>query len=315
MKKLIMVAIALILTLSADSCAVKPLSPVPAVNESRVSVVTTVFPLYDFARAVAGDDIELSLLLKPGTEIHSFEPTPADIIKIQQADLLLYIGGNNEIWVQRLLDSMEEMAPRSLMLLNTVEAVTEEVVEGMEADDKDEGLTLDEHIWTSPANAVKMINAIADALAKIDPAYAEEYQANAAAYREQIWQLDTEFKETVSTASRRIMVFGDRFPFRYFAKDYGLQYRAAFPGCSADTDPAASTLAYLINTVRNNDLPYIFYIELSNENVARAICEQTGAKRLLFHSCQQISRDDFEAGATYISIMQKNAENLRKGLN
>jgi len=320
MKKTIIVAILTILALNQAACAAQPATPPFAQDGAKISVVTTIFPLYDFARAVAGNDAELTVLLKPGAEIHSFEPTPADIIKMQNADLLLYIGGENEVWVQRVLDSMEENAPRFLMLMDTVEVVEDELVEGMEAEetnggDENEGPDLDEHIWTAPTNAVMMVNVIADALSDIDPEYAEKYQANAAAYCEQIRDLDKEFKEVVSTSMRKLMVFGDRFPFRYFADAYALEYRAAFPGCSTDTEPAASTLAYLIETVKNNNIPYIFYIELSNENVARAVCEQTGAKRLLFHSCQQISRDDFEAGATYVSIMQQNVDNLQKGLN
>lgn len=318
MKKYLFTVVLGLLAVSLCACGIKGGAPAPKPDGERISIVTTIFPVYDFARAVAGDNADLTILLKPGAEIHSFEPTPADIIKIQNADLLLYIGGESEVWMSRVLDSMEGNAPNTLILLDVVEALEEELVEGMEAEDEDDDedeIDLDEHIWTSPPNAVLMINAIAEALCEVDTANAGDYRANAAAYREQIEALDKEFREVVESAPRDLLVFGDRFPFRYFANTYGLRYRAAFPGCSTDTEPAARTIAYLIDTVRDNYIPYIYYIELSNENVANAVCEQTGADKLLLHSCQQISRDDFESGATYVSLMQQNVENLRKGLN
>lgn len=317
MKKIMPKILLGLLALSLCACSALSTAPAQKQEGGKISVVTTKFPLYDFVRAVAGDHVELIMLLKPGAEIHSFEPTPADIIKMKNADLLLYVGGESELWAKRVLDSMEGDGPRTLMLMDSVQALTEELVEGMEAmeDDEDGTPDLDEHIWTSPINAMLMVSAIADALAEVDPAHAGDYFANAALYNGQIETLDKEFREVVADASRKLLVFGDRFPFRYFAHVYGLKYRAAFPGCSTDTEPAASTLAYLIDTVRNNNLPYIYYIELSNENVARAVCEQTGVERLLLHSCQQVSRDDFDAGATYVSLMRQNLENLRKGLN
>ena len=320
MKKTMPVFVLVVLALSLCACTAQNSVLETTREGEKISVVTTIFPVYDFARAVTGDNAELTILLKPGAEIHSFEPTPADIIKIQNADLLLYIGGESEFWMERVLVSMGNNGPPTLMLMDTVEAVEEEVVEGMEfemedMDEEGEKADLDEHIWTAPANAILMVNAIAAALAEADAAHAEDYRANAAAYSGQIEALDKDFREVVDSASRKLLVFGDRFPFRYFADAYGLQYRAAFPGCSTDTEPAARTIAYLIDTVRDNRIPYIFYIELSNGNVADAICEQTGAEGLLLHSCQQISRDDFEAGATYVSLMRQNMENLRKGLN
>lgn len=317
MKKILLILVGGLFALSLWSCALQTRSSEH--TEGKISVVATIFPLYDFARAVVGDNAELTVLLKPGAEIHSFEPTPTDIIKIQNADLLLYVGGESEVWMTRILDSIEENGPRVLMLMDSVQALEEEVVEGMvleEEDDEDESeeIDLDEHIWTAPANAILIVNAICEALSEVDPAQGELYHANAAAYCEQIEALDKEFKEIVVGAPRKLLVFGDRFPFRYFVHEYGLAYQAAFPGCSTDTEPTAKTIAFLIDTVRDNEIPYIYYIELSNRNVADAICEQTGAELLLFHSCQQISQNDFESGATYVTLMRQNAENLRKGL-
>lgn len=310
--------IILLLAITAALCAAcasqGAVAPAPRAVNEKISVVTTIFPLYDFARAVAGDQAELTMLLKPGAETHSYEPSPADIIKIQNAGMFLYIGGESDVWVDWILDSMDGSDKTVLRLMDSVRAVDEEPVEGMEGAEEG-GAALDEHIWTSPPNAILMVEAIAQALAELDPVHAEEYRGNAADYCAKISELDGEFRNIVAVAQRRLLVFGDRFPLRYFADEYGLTYRAAFPGCSTDADASAATLAYLMNIVSENDLPYVYYIELSNENIARAICEQTGAEALLFHSCQKISRGDFEAGLTYVDLMRQNVQVLRKGLN
>jgi zinc transport system substrate-binding protein len=205
-----------------------------------------------------------------------------------------------------------------LRLMDAVSLVEEEKVEGMQEEEEGEAAAeeaeYDEHIWTSPKNAILMVNAITDALCAADAQNADYYKENAAAYIAKIEEVDKEFEAIVQSAPLKLMVFGDRFPFRYFADAYGLEYRAAFPGCSTETECSANTIAYLIDTVKENKLPYIYAIELSSQNIARSISEQTGAQVLTMQSCQSISRDDFEAGETYVSLMMKNAENLKKGL-
>ncbi len=314
--------------------------------DKKISIVTTIFPIYDFVRAIAGDKVDLTMLVRPGAEIHSFDPSPADIIKIQKADVFAYIGGENDQWVNTILDSMDTSSKKTIKLINSVAVVTEETVEGMEAGhhshgdedehdhkhdehehehddhehDEHEGhaheeAEYDEHIWTSPENAVLMINAITDALCEADSKNADIYKQNAVAYIAKLQELDSEIREIVDSAKHKLLVFGDRFPFRYFADEYELEYRAAFNGCSTETEASAGTLSYLIDFVKKKHVSYIFCIELSNQNIARSICEQTGTEILLLHSCQNISKTDFEAGATYLSLMKQNAENLRKGLN
>ncbi len=323
MKKIIAFILAVLLLVS-----VFPFGTVLA--DEKISVVSTIFPPYDFARAVAGDKAEVKMLLKPGAEIHSFEPTPADILAIQNADVFLYIGGENDVWVDTILTSMDLSGKQIVRLMDAVTPVEEETVEGMqeEAEEEHEGeepegeeqehehgeAEYDEHIWTSPKNAALMVKAVADALCFADAGNEKVYRENAAAYVKQIEEVDAQFQAVVQGAVYKIMVFGDRFPFRYFADAYGLEYRAAFPGCSTETEASAATIAYLIDTVQANKLPYIYTIELSNQNVAWSISEQTGAQILVLQSCQGISRDDFQAGATYLSLMLQNVESLRKGL-
>jgi zinc transport system substrate-binding protein len=288
-------------------------------NKTKIDIVATIFPPYDFARAVIGDRANLTMLINPGAEVHSFDPTPADITKIQKADVFIYIGGENDAWVHTILESMDISKKKIIKLIDHVAPVAEESVEGMETEheeketrDSQKEIEYDEHIWTSPKNAIMMIDAIAKDLCEIDPSNAQEYKQNASTYTSQIQTVDDEIKETVAKSSNKLLVFGDRFPFRYFVEEFGLSYRAAFNGCSTESEVSAGTLAYLIDTVKNNHIHYIFYIELSNQNIAKAISEQTGAEMVLLHSCHNVSRDDFIKGVTYLALMKQNATTLQK---
>jgi len=311
----------IVLALSLSGCALQEDQAVD-VNLSAddgLSIVTTIFPAYDFARAVAGDAAQVNMLVPAGAEIHSFEPTPADIIAISEADVIVYIGGESESWVDSVLQSIDTNSIKIVKLIDTVTPEEEELVEGMGEEHKHELKTeeveYDEHIWTSPQNAVKMVQAVSDALCNVDKDNEIIYQNNAASYIEQISQIDEAIQQIVSSAKRKVLVFGDRFPFLYFAKEFGLSYRAAFPGCSSETETSAATMAHLIDYVQTEKIPYIYYIELSNQNVAKAIAEQTRAGLLLLHSCHNVTKSDFEAGVTYVSLMRQNIENLQKGLN
>lgn len=328
MKKIVVLSVVLlILALGVTGCS----SNTAAKNvdkTGKMSIVTTIFPVYDFARAIAGDQAELTMLVKPATEVHSYDPSPADIIKIQDADVFIYIGGENDAWVSTILESMDISDKKIIRLMDAVKPVAEETVEGMEAEaeevtaentEKENApaepeIEYDEHIWTSPKNAILMVDEIAAALAEVDTSNAAVYTNNAAAYTAQIQAVDDEIAGIVTASTNKLLVFGDRFPFRYFVDEFGLEYQAAFPGCSTDTEASAGTLAYLMNTIKEQNIKYVYYIELSNQNIARAISEQTGAQQLQLHSAHNVTKDDFEAGVTYVSIMQQNAENLRKGL-
>jgi len=335
-------------------------------DDGRIRIVTTIFPPYDFARAIAGDDTkaDITMLLSPGEEIHSYEPTPMDIKKIQNSDLFIYTGGENDVWVDRILENMGDKRPQTLRLVDLTDTVAEEVVEGMmeerghehdhdhahdheeagghgheaehdfeaehdheEADDhahsshthsgdssEEEHEEADEHVWTSPVKAAEITEAIAAKMAEIDPDNAESYMANAAAYVEEIMKVDAAYREIVDNAERRTIVFGDRFPLRYFAEEYGLEYFAAFPGCSSEAEPSASTLAFLIDKVREEQIPVVFSIEFSNGNIARAICESSGAAARTFNSCHNVTREQMENGETYVSLMTENLGTVREAL-
>lgn len=294
-------------------------------DESKVQVVSTLFPYYDFARQIGGDRVEVTLLLSPGRESHSFEPTPLDVIRISEADVFLYNGGEGEVWVDETMDAYDAPDQVVCRMMDYVDVLEEELVEGMEAEgghdhdhegheeDSDE-IEYDEHIWTSPVNAKLLAQAVCDALTKADPEGADYYAANLAAYDEDLTELDEAFRQVVAEGKRDILVFGDRFPLLYFCKTYGLRYRAAFQGCSSDTEPSVKTLAYLIDKVNEEHIPVVYHLELSSEAITNVICESTGAKSLQFHSCHNLSREDFEQGATYLSLMWQNVEALKEGL-
>jgi zinc transport system substrate-binding protein len=290
-------------------------------NTGKIVVTATIFAPYDFVRAIAGDRVQLTMLLPPGAETHSFEPTPRDIITVQNSSVFLYIGGESDAWVDRILSSMDTDKMKILKLMETVSVVEEEVVEGME-DEEDPFLALDveveaeydEHIWTSPQNAKRIVGAITETLCEADPPNADFYQQNAKDYTAKLEELDTAFRGVVQNGKRKTIVFGDRFPFRYFADAYGLSYFAAFPGCSTETEPSAATIAFLIDKINNEKIPVVFHIELSNERMADTISEATGAKKLLLHACHNITKKDFESGLSYLDLMTANVEHLREAL-
>jgi len=283
-------------------------------GDGKINVTVTVFPPYDFVRTVARDKVNLKLLLPPGAESHSFEPSPRDIITVQNSDIFIYIGGGSDAWVERILESMNTDNMKILAILETVEAVEEEIVEGMEEEGEEEEAVYDEHVWTSPINAMLIVNAITRLLCEADSANADFYQKNSIDYINKLAELDNAFREVIATSKRNTVIFADRFPFRYLADAYGLIYYAAFPGCSTETEPSAATVAFLINKIKAEKIPVVFHIELSNERMADAISGETGAKKRLLHACHNVSKRDFDAGLGYLDFMRKNVENLREAL-
>lgn len=494
-----------ILSMALAACVLLSLFAMPGLAEDdSLRVVTTIFPPYDFVRSIAGDAVDVSMLLPPGSESHSFEPSPQDIIKIQRADVFIYVGGEADAWVDRILGSMDTSGMTILSMLDMVDAVAEEIVEGMEhghdhdhgefdpdaahdraltdwagswsslaphaqsgaldayiaaraeesgatldearaaqeaawhtdfdtfmlAGDRlyidfggrtisgayayegfavvesdhggaawyqyaltggDEGMPayvmfndhgtgtvpedghdehehgfahthirygdesfdalvnaegwspffidaaatpadmldtllghshshdeeeteLDEHVWTSPRNAMIIVDALAKELGALDGANADLYAKNAQAYINKLAELDAAFADAVAQGSRTTLLFGDRFPFRYLADAYGLSYYAAFPGCATETEASASTIAFLIDKAREEALPVVFQIEFSGGKIADVICESTGARKLEMHSCHNVSRDDFAAGVGYLDLMRRNVDALKEAL-
>ncbi len=313
MKKSMMAFLLLCLALSLAACGGNE----PAgENSAPVSIVTTVFPAYDFARQIAGERAEVTLLVPPGAESHSFEPTARDMIRVQECTLFFCNGGESEAWVEDLL---AQQPVETLRMLDCVEALEEEEKEGMqelheEHGEEEEGPEYDEHVWTSPVNAQRICEALCDRLCALDPEGESLYRANLERYREDLQLLDAAFRKTVDEGAHRTVVFADRFPVRYFVEEYGLEYFAAFPGCADDTEPAARTVAFLIDRVRQEKLPAVFYIEFSNEKMADVVCEDTGCRKLLFHSCHNVSAADLENGVTYLQLMWGNVSALKEAL-
>lgn len=305
---------ALLLGLTLTSCE----SDAPV--SEKPMIVCTVFPAYDFARAVLGgsDEFDLKLLIKPGSETHSYEPAPKDIIDIQNCRIFIYTGGESDEWVKSILGSIDTENIDIISMMDCVDAVEEEVVEGMQEEPEEESgePQYDEHVWTSPVNAAQITRAISESITGAAGEGAKSVlESNTESYISELMELDGKFRKIVENGKRGTIVFGDRFPFRYFADEYGLNYYAAFPGCSSETEADAGTVAFLIDKVKEEDIPVVFYPEMSNKKVAVTICESTGAVPLQMNSCHNVTADEFEQGATYISLMRDNLAALESALN
>ena len=277
-------------------------------GESAVGVESTVV-------AVTG---EHPMLLRPGCEVHSYEPTPKDIIAIRNADVFVYVGGESDAWVKTVLEGVDNPNLRVVTLMDCVELLDEETVEGMQTEKHDheaDGTEPDEHVWTSPRNAARICQKLSDTFAAADSAHAAAYAQRCGDYVEKLEQLDAEFQDVVAHAARKTMVFADRFPLRYFAEAYGLDYYAAYTGCADAAEPSAATVAFLIDKVRAENIPVVFTIELSNGKLADTICEATGTKKLEFATCHNVTAQAFADGATYLQLMERNVQALREALN
>ena len=321
-KKIFCAVLAALLALYLAGCTRQQSAP----EDGRLQVVSSLFPYYDFVRAIGGEHVNSILLVPAGRETHSFEPTPLDVITVSKADVFVYNGGESEFWVEEILGSAGENISTVVRMMDHVDALEEEIVEGMEGhghdhdhehedDEHHHEITYDEHIWTSPVGAKELCRAVCEALCQADPTHAADYQANLAAYLAELDALDAEFRAVADNAQRCTLVFGDRFPLLYFCKTYDLDYRAAFHGCAGDTEPSLATLKYLIDKVRDEEIPVVYTIELSSQKVANAIAETTGAQVAMLHSCQTVTRQEFDGGATYLTLMRANVEALKEGLS
>ncbi|MBR4626242.1 MAG: zinc ABC transporter substrate-binding protein [Ruminococcus sp.] len=334
--------LSLLVTVIFSGCVLAP------VEHNGISVVTTSFPPYDFVRAVTGDSADITMLLQAGAEAHSYEPVPLDIAKIQNCDVFVYIGGEGEVWVDKILDSLDTSDITVIRLFDYIDPLEEEEVEGAsptghhhhdhgdedhddedhddeedhdehehehEDHDHDDDEEFDEHIWTSPRNAKLCVEGITDALCEAFPENADIYRKNGGDYAERLADLDRRFADMTANASGNTIIVGDRFPFRYLAHDYGLKYYAAFSGCSSESEPSVYTMAFLIDKLKKGDTGVVFYLEFSTKRLASKLSDATNTKMLPLHSCHNVSREDFRNGVTYIDLMEQNLENLREALN
>ena len=296
---------------------------------SAVSIVTTIFPQYDWVREIVKDsqqDIEPVLLLRDGVDLHSYQPTAEDIMKIATCDIFIYVGGESDSWVE---DALTEAADSDMTVVNLLDVLgdyaKEEVIGfGMEAEDEEESVKedeeeteYDEHVWLSLRNAEICCDAIEKAIEEKDPENAGVYSANLASYKEKLSALDAKFTETVARGATDTLLFGDRFPFLYMAEDYGLNYYAAFSGCSAETEASFETIVYLAGKVNELGLKSICTLENSDQKIAQTIRDNTETKDqeiYAFDSLQSIKAADIENGATYLSLMENNLDVLKKAL-
>ena len=322
-------------------------------EQKKYSVVSTSFPGYDFARAVTKNtNISAKMLVKPGAETHAYEPTPQDIIDIKNADMFVYVGGDSDTWVEKILKDVDTKKTHVVKLVDLVSTVEEEIVEGMEDDDEhehdhdhnhrhdhdhdhadhdhkydhdhdheshahkheheeEEGPEIDEHVWTSPKKAMEIVKKIAEVASEIDVAEKNKIDDNAEKYVAEIAQVDKDLHQAIDGKISEIVV-ADRFPFRYFADEFGLKYAAAFSGCSEQTEASAKTISFLINKVKQEKIKKIYKIELSNGKIAETVSKDTGAEVLELHSAHNVTAEDFSKGVTYVDLMKRNLLALSK---
>ena len=296
----------------------------------KLSIVTTIFPEYDWVREILGDkadNAEITMLLDNGVDLHSYQPTADDIVKISDCDLFIYVGGESDEWVE---DALRNAANRNMKVINLLEVLgdsvkTEEIVEGMQeaehehedAEEHEHEEEADEHVWLSLKNAKMLVRVISKALQELDPDNKDIYAANADAYVKKLSALDTEYQAAVDAASNKTILFGDRFPFRYLVDDYGLRYYAAFVGCSAETEAGFETISFLAKRVDEWKLPCVLTIEGAQHKIAETIVRNTTAKNqrvLTMDSMQSTTSKDVKNGTTYLSVMEKNLSVLKEAL-
>ena len=285
----------------------------------KLKIVATLFPQYDFARQIAGDNAEISILLPPGSEIHNYEPSAKDMIAIRNCDIFLYIGGENEQWAEKLINSNDTENVTAVKLIDYVPTLSEDEDEHDHDHDHDHEHEheheTDEHIWTSPKNAQLMLSAVYNAICKVDPSDKQTYTKNKDAYAKQLSDLDNAYRSAVDNAKNKTIVLADKFPFRYIAHEYGLEFSAAFAACSDESEPGVSTMIKLTKTIKENNIPAVYYLEFSSTKIADTLCDETGATKLMLHSCHNVSKQDIENNVSYVDLMKQNLENLKLTLN
>lgn len=281
-------------------------------DDGVLSIVVTAFPHYDFARQITKgvENVEIKMLISPGNEVHTYEPSPSDILAVSSCDVFIYTGGESDTWAKNILSSSEngDMTVISFMdLCSDSISMHEKEHEGHEH-------VYDEHVWTSPSQAAYIAHAIKNVLIGIDRKNADKYIENGDEFEKQIRKVENTFMEVVNERVRDAVIVADRFPFYHLAEEFDIEYFSAYPGCSSSTEPSAAVIAELSEKVKNENIPYVFTIEFSNQKIANNVISGTDAEILTLHSCHNVTAEDFEKGVTYIDLMSVNAQNLRKAL-
>lgn len=304
MKKIISIFLLFVVTFAFCSCGEVERST------GKISVVTTIFPYYDFARSVSKGTCDVDMLLKPGSDVHSFEPTPSDILKIRNADLFIYNGGESDEWVDSILESLGDTdKPVVMKMTDYVKPLTE-----MDADHHAEDEE-DEHIWTSLDNAKTLVSKISDEVSKLDQKNKSVYTKNSLDYIEKISKVQGEIENTVNSSKSKKIVVGDRFPLLYFATEFSLDWECAFPGCSTETEPSLDRLSKLTDTIEKDKIKTILKLEMSENKVADTLADETNTKVRIFYSAESVSKEDFAKNITYVDLMERNNNALKEALS
>lgn len=322
----ILIAMSLMFTgISAFDATVVRAESSSSESDNKLKIVATIFPEYDWTREILGDrlkDVDLTLLLDNGTDLHSFQPAVKDIMKVSSCDLLIYVGGESDQWIEDALKSAANPDMKTINLMETLKDFIkeEETVEGMqekhhshEEDEKE----YDEHVWTSLRNASAAAEVIADTLAELDPENSDIYKENLRSYQGELSSLDNEYQKTVDQSTHKTLLFADRFPFRYLVDDYGISYYAAFSGCSAESEASFKTITFLAEKVDELGLKEVFTIEKSDDRIAETVIENTrdkDQKVAVLNSMQSITSEEIADGTTYLSIMEDNLKVLKTAL-
>ena len=317
-KKIILIILAIIIIIGIGFILFKD-EKSKVKESSKLQIVSTNFASYDFLRAIVGDNenVEVKFLMGPGKDAHSYEPTAGNLITIQNADLFVYIGGDSEKWSEKVLDSLDTSGTKIICISDFIDKIDEEEIDGAEeeAEEEEEG-SFDDHIWTSPSNAIKMVNALEKAMEEIDSQNSSKYKENADKYIAEIKDVDSKIQNIVDNKVRDRLIFADKMPMQYFINYYNLKVSAAFNGCSTETEPSAATIAYLENKVKEENIPVVLYIELNPGRVAKTIADEVGngCKAMQIQTLHNVSLDDFNSGETWVSLMNRNIEVLKKAL-
>ena len=301
------------------------------VDDGKLKIVTTIFPEYDWVKQIAGDsnNLDITFLMKNGGDLHSYSPSAEDILKISSCDMLVYVGGESDKWIEEILENSVNSNIKTINLMNVLgeKAKEEELVEGMEDDDHDDHgdhddddaeLEYDEHVWLSLDNAQLFVKSITENLCAIDSENAETYKANCEKYLSQLDALDDEYEEVIENSKYKTLIFADRFPFRYLTDDYDLSYYAAFKGCSAETEASFETITFLANKADELNLPRILTIDGSDGKIAKTVVATSKNKDRMIYSLdslQSVTDNEVQSGKTYIKAMESNLEILKKALN
>lgn len=299
------------------------------VDDGKLKIVTTIFPEYDWVKQIAGDsnNLDITFLMKNGGDLHSYSPSAEDILKISSCDMLVYVGGESDKWIEEILENSVNSNIKTINLMNVLgeKAKEEELVEGMEDDDHDDHddhddaeLEYDEHVWLSLDNAGLFVKSITENLCAIDSENAGTYKANCERYLSQLDALDDEYEEVIENSKYKTLIFADRFPFRYLTDDYDLSYYAAFKGCSAETEASFETITFLANKADELNLPRILTIDGSDGKIAKTVAATSKNKDRMIYSLdslQSVTDNEVQSGKTYIKAMESNLEILKKALN